>query len=91
MRIRLTLSFLLVQAALASGHVTAGVIQNDEDPNIVKTADGTFYSVEWYGGYSGWSSGDRVYLTEISGSAEMVSRDDDEEVATVWVEELDDD
>ena len=58
---------------------------------IVKASDGTFYSVEWYGGYSGWSSGDRVYLTQISGSAEMVSRDEDEEVATVWVEELDED
>jgi hypothetical protein len=57
----------------------------------VKASDGTFYSIEWYGGYSGWSSGDWVYLTQISGSTEMVSRDDDEEVATVWVEELDDD
>jgi hypothetical protein len=90
MRILLTLSFLLVQAALACGQVTAGVIQNDEDPYIVKASDGAFYSVEWYGGYSSWSSGDRVYLTGVSGSAEMVSRDDDEEVATVWAEELDD-
>ena len=57
----------------------------------MKASDGTFYSVEWYGGYSGWSSGDRVNLTVISGSAEMVSRDDDEEVATVWVDELEDD
>jgi hypothetical protein len=91
MRILFIFSVLLVQATLASGQVTAGVIQNDEDPYIVKASDGTFYSVEWYSGYSGWFSGDRVYLTETSGSAELVSRDDEEEVATMWVEELEDD
>jgi hypothetical protein len=91
MRILITLAFLLVQVALVSAQVTAGVIQNDDDPYIVKASDGTFYSVEWYSGYSAWSAGNRVYLTGVLGSAEMISRDVDQEVATVWVEELEDD
>jgi hypothetical protein len=69
--------------------VVRGVLLNDDDPYIVKATDGTIYKAEWYGGDSTWSQGDRVILTNDNGQGQMVSPDDDDKMAEVWVEEID--
>jgi hypothetical protein len=73
----------------AQAGVIRGVLLNDDDPYIVKAADGEIYKAEWYGGDSTWSQGDRVILTEGDGRGEMVSPDDDDKMTEVWVEEID--
>jgi hypothetical protein len=68
--------------------VVRGVLLNDDDPYIVKASDGTIYKVEWYGGSSTWLQGDRVMLTNNDGRGQMVSPDDEDKLAEVWVEEV---
>jgi hypothetical protein len=45
------LLFLCFSSAV-KGEVVRGVLLNDDDPYVVKAADGTIYKVEWYGGDS---------------------------------------
>jgi hypothetical protein len=89
---RLVLSVLVLVSLsfTAQARVIRGVLLNDDDPYIVRTADGTIYKAEWYGGDSTWSEGDRVILTNDNGRGQMVSPDDDDKTAEVWVEEVDD-
>jgi hypothetical protein len=72
------------------GEVVRGVLLNDDDPHIVKTADGTIYKAEWFGGDSAWSQGDNVILTNDDGRGQMVSPDDANKLTEVWVDEVDD-
>ena len=57
----------LFLTSAVQGEVVRGVLLNDDDPYIVKAADGTIYKAEWYGGDSTWSQGDRVILTNDNG------------------------
>ena len=70
--------------------VVRGILLNDDDPYIVSAINGTIYKAEWYGGYSAWFQGDRVILTNVNGRGQMVSPDDDDKMAEVWVEEIED-
>jgi hypothetical protein len=79
---------LLLNLAVQAG-VVRGVLLNDDDPYIVKAADGTIYKAEWYGGDSTWFQGDRVILTNDNGQGQMVSPDDDDKMTEVSVEEID--
>jgi hypothetical protein len=79
----------MLLALTAQADVVRGVLLNDDDPYIVKAADGTIYKAEWYSGDSAWSQGDPVILTNDNGQAQMVSPDDDDEMSEVWVEEVD--
>ncbi len=72
----------------AQAGVIRGVLLNDDDPYIVKAANALIYKAEWYGGSSLFSEGDLVILTTDSGRGQMISPDN-EEVAEVWVEEID--
>jgi hypothetical protein len=72
----------------AQAGVIRGVLLNDDDPYIIKGANGLIYKVEWYGGSSLFSEGDSVILTTDSGRGQMISPSS-EEVAEVWVDELD--
>jgi hypothetical protein len=83
-----TFALLSINFAAQAG-VVRGVLINDEDPYIVKAADGTIYKAEWWGGTSTWFQGDRVILTNDNGRGQMVSPDDDDKMTEVWVEELD--
>ena len=74
----------------AQGEVVRGILLNDDDPYIVKAADGTIYKVEWYAGDSAWSQGDNVILSNDDGRGQMVSPDDGDKLTDVWVEEVDD-
>jgi hypothetical protein len=76
---------LLLNLAVQAG-VVRGVLLNDDDPYIVKAADGTIYKAEWYGGDSTWFQGDRVILTNDNGQGQMVSPDDDDRMTEVSVE-----
>jgi hypothetical protein len=42
------------------------------------------------GGYSAWFQGDRAILTNDHGRGQMVSPDDDDKMAEVWVQEIED-
>jgi hypothetical protein len=84
------LALLFINFA-AQASVVRGVLLNDDDPYIVRATDGTIYKAEWYGGDSTWSQGDRVILTNDDGRGQMVSPDDDDKMAEVWVEEIEDD
>jgi len=75
-----------VEQVVAS--VVRGILLNDEDPYVVRATNGTIYKAEWYGGYSAWFQGDRVILTNANGRGQMVSPDDDDKMAEVWVEEI---
>ena len=79
------LALLSLNFAAQAG-VVRGVLRNDEDPYIVKATDGTIYKAEWYGGYSTWFQGDRVILTNDNGRGQMVSPDNDDKMAEVWIE-----
>jgi hypothetical protein len=68
--------------------VIRGVVLNDDEPYIVKAVNGLIYKVEWYGGSSLFSQGDVVLLTTDDGRGQMICPAS-EEVAEVWVEELD--
>jgi hypothetical protein len=81
--------FLFFSSAV-QGEVLRGVLLNDDDPYIVKAADGTIYKAEWYGGDSAWSQGDNVILTNDDGRGQMVSPDDDDKLTEVWVDAVDD-
>lgn len=72
--------------------VVRGILLDDH-PYIVSAINGTIYKAEWYGGYSysAWFQGDRVILTNVNGRGQMVSPDDDDKMAEVWVEEIEDD
>lgn len=73
----------------AKANVIRGILLNDDDPYIVKAADGTIYKAEWYAGFSSWSQGDRVILSNDNGQGQMVSPDDDDKMTDVFVEEID--
>ena len=89
-RLLLSALALLFMIFTAQAGVVRGVLLNDDDPYIVRATNGTIYKAEWYGGYSAWFQGDRVILTNDNGRGQMVSPDDDDKMAEVWVEEIED-
>jgi hypothetical protein len=82
-------AFALVLTATANAGLVKGIVLNDDDPYIVKSSTGDLYKVDWYSGSSLFSEGDFVILTTDYGSGQMISPQN-EEVAEVWVEEIDD-
>jgi hypothetical protein len=59
----------------AQGEVVRGIHLNDDDPYVVKAADGTIYKVEWFAGDSTWSQGDNVILSnDVSFIIAMINR-----------------
>ena len=80
--------FLFFASAVQS-EVVRAVLLNDDDPYIVKAADGTIYKAEWYAGDSTWFQGDNVILSNDDGRGQMVSPDDGDKLTDVWVEEVD--
>ncbi len=84
------LALLFINFAAHAG-VVRGILLNDDDPYLVRATNGTIYKAEWYGGDSTWSQGDRVILTNDNGRGQMVSPDDEDKMAEVWVEEVEDD
>jgi hypothetical protein len=78
-----------VEGVVAS--VVRGILLNDDDPYLVRATNGGIYKAEWYGGYSAWFQGDHVILTNVNGLGQMVSPDDDDKMAEVWVGEIEDD
>jgi len=83
-------AFMILAVTLSAGAgVVRGVLLNDDDPYIIKTNGGEIYKAEWYGGSSLFSEGDFVILTTDDGRGQMICPDS-EEVAQVWVEEIDD-
>ena len=79
---------LILNLTVQAG-VVRGVLLNDDDTYIVRTADGSIYKAEWYGGDTGWSRGDNVILTTDYGMGQMVAPKNDDKVTEVWVEEID--
>jgi hypothetical protein len=76
-------------ASAVQAEVIRGVLLNGDDPYIVKASGGEIYKTEWYGGSSLFSEGDFVILTTDDGRGQMICPDS-EEVADVWVDEIDD-
>jgi hypothetical protein len=89
-RLLLSALALLFTNFAAQAGVVRGILLNDDDPYIVRATNGTIYKAEWYGGYSAWFQEDRVILTNDNGRGPMVSPDDDDKMAEVWVEEIED-
>jgi hypothetical protein len=78
-----------VEGVVAS--VVRGILLNDNDPYLVRANNGGIYKAEWHSGYSAWFQGDHVILTNVNGRGQMVSPDDDDKMAEVLVEEMEDD
>ena len=50
-----------------------GTLMNEGKPLIVR-ADGTTYSVDAHGSWPDWRANDPVYLSDTSGSAELLNK-----------------
>ena len=72
---------------MAGGAASSGVLECQF--GIVKSQAGDLYKVEWQSGSSLFSEGDFVILTTSDGLGQMISPES-EEVAEVWVDEIDD-
>ncbi len=78
---------VLCSAAEVVAGSVRGRIVGDRRPYVVRGADGSIFTCEWYGGSTFWIKGDEVLLTKDSGFAQMVNIGGVDRTAKVWVEQ----